>query len=213
MSPPKLSASCAHHKPFDNLYGDPKPAPSTMTPPLPTATGRRAAIQHHKEVLLGPLFPLHQEGKTGAPGVVAACSNPQQDAAARYRREGVAAPATCPLQAGTGMALPLTPSLPALPPFLPPKKHFISLHVMVAIANAHALQEPAPTTTRRCLGTNLRLHLGHTDEELRAWSGHPANLLGMGAPKIKAIWLYHIHQQWMQHRGSPASPLQLPSRI
>lgn len=51
-----------------------------------------------------------------------------------------------------GMAPPAHPII-TFPPSLPPKKHFISRHVTVAIANAHALQVSAPTTTRRCLGS------------------------------------------------------------
>lgn len=51
-----------------------------------------------------------------------------------------------------GMAPPAHPII-TFPPSLPPKKHFINRHVMVAIANAHALQVSAPTTTRRCLGS------------------------------------------------------------
>lgn len=111
-----LSHMCSPQTLQQHAWG---PHNSTQIHLLPTTMGRRAAIQHHKEVLLGPSLPLHQAGKTGAPGVAAACPDLQQDAAARYRRGGVAAPATCPLQAGTGTAPPLTPSLP---PSLPPSK-------------------------------------------------------------------------------------------
>lgn len=62
-----------------------------------------------------------------------------------------AAPAVCPLQAGAGHGPAGSPH--HYLPSLPPKKHFISRHVTVAIANAHALQVSAPTTTRRCLGS------------------------------------------------------------
>lgn len=132
----------------------------------------------------------------------------------RYRRGGGAAPATCPLRAGTGHSPAGSPHH-YLPPSLFPKKHFISRHVTVAIANAHALQVPAPTATRRCLGpgTDPKGHLGCTAEKFRAWSGHPANP-GWELPN-KGTWWCPIHQQrpgWRKHHSSPTSPLQLPPR-
>lgn len=143
---------CSPRNPATSCMGSPKWL--RVTPPLPTTTGRRAAVRHHEEISPGRLAPISQAGKTKAPAVVAACPDPQQDPAARYRGGGGgggAASAACLLQAGAGHGPAGSPH--HYLPSLPPKKHFISHHVMVAIANAHALQVPAPTATRRCLGS------------------------------------------------------------
>lgn len=80
-----LSHACSPRNPATSCTGSPKRHPAPCDPhTLPTTMGRREAIRHHEEVLSGPLAPISQAGKTEAPGVVAACPDPQQDPAACY---------------------------------------------------------------------------------------------------------------------------------
>lgn len=201
LSSPKGSTSWAHQEPCHELHREPKTT-APHNPLLPPSRPGQRLTGSTRSLSRGPSLPFHRRGKLKQREL--SCSSMPGPAAgsgrALSRRGG-----RCRLV--RGMAPPAHPIItfpPSFSPSLPPKKHFISRHVTVAIANAHALQVSAPTTTRRCLGSAAAAPglaptpKNTSDKQLRR-SGH-----GLAAPQIPRGWKLP-NQGWLVISHPPAA--------